>query len=98
MLLNQDLYLGIEILIEAVFDIVHKAAHCLLSPLDTARRLIRWCFFRGSKDKASSVSDASVATTILAEGDPAPATRTVTFRDSLNTDTRTCRDVITELG
>lgn len=94
----EDLYLGIEIFIEAVFDIVHKAAYCLLSPLETARRVIRWFCFRRSKDKASSVSDASVPTTVLAEGDPAPTTRAVTFRDSLNTDTRTCRDVITELG
>ncbi|XP_074376400.1 uncharacterized protein LOC141717982 isoform X2 [Apium graveolens] len=96
--LIEDLYLGIEIFIEAVFDIVHKAAHCLLSPLDTVRRLIRWFCFHGSEVKVSSVSDASVATTILAEDDPAPATRTVSFRDSLNTDTRTCQDVITELG
>ena len=96
--MNQDLYLGIEIFIEAVFDLFHKAAHCLLSPLDTAKRLIRWFCFRRSKGKASCASKASVPTTILAEGDPAPTTRTVTFRDSLNTDTRTCRDVITELG
>ncbi|KAM7479729.1 hypothetical protein LguiA_027942 [Lonicera macranthoides] len=95
----EDLHLGIEIFIEAVFDIVHKAAGCLLSPLATLGALLRWCFSRGhgSKDNPADL-DVTVPTATLAENYPTPTERETTYRNSLNTDARTCRDVITELG
>ncbi|CAK9186626.1 unnamed protein product [Ilex paraguariensis] len=96
----EDLHLAIEIFIEAVFDVVHKAAHCLLSPSDTLRKLSRWlvCPRSNVNDIPACGSDASVSTATLAENDPIPRERKTTFHHSLNTDARTCRDVITELG
>ncbi|KAK3017783.1 hypothetical protein RJ639_003413 [Escallonia herrerae] len=93
----EDLHLAIEIFIEAVFDVVHKAARCLLSPLDTFRTLLRWFSSRRSSTKYGGL-DASVATTTLAENDPTPTERKTSYQHSMNTDARTCRDVITELG
>ncbi|KAF5201630.1 Lipase member k [Thalictrum thalictroides] len=96
----EDLHLAIEIFIEAVFDIFHKAAHCILSPLETSRVLFRWFSSDESKNMESPDDglDASVPTATLGENDPAPTERQTTFHQSLNTDARTCRDVITELG
>ncbi|KAK3001784.1 hypothetical protein RJ639_020900 [Escallonia herrerae] len=93
----EDLHLAIEIFIEAVFDVVHKAARCLLSPLDTFRTLLRWFSSRRSSTKYGGL-DASVATATLAENDPTPTGRKTSYQHSMNTDARTCRDVITELG
>lgn len=96
----EDLHLAIEIFIEAAFDIVHKGARCLLSPLDSLGTLIRWCFYHKSSpaDVCPGDADVSVATATLAEDDPTPTERKTNFHHSLNTDARTCRDVITELG
>ena len=96
----QDLHLGIEIVIEAVFDVVHKAAHVLLSPSHAIRLLFKW-YSSGSShgtENDGSVSEASILTATLGENDPSPTERTSTFHESLNTDARTCQDVITELG
>ncbi|KAK9116099.1 hypothetical protein Sjap_015046 [Stephania japonica] len=95
----EDIQLAIEIFIEAVFDVVHKAAHILISPIEAFRSLIRWWF--GSHDSASGESpidcvDTSIPTATLGEDDPTPTERP--FHQSLNTDARTCQDVITELG
>ncbi|XP_028060122.1 uncharacterized protein LOC114263723 isoform X1 [Camellia sinensis] len=98
----EDLHLAIEISIEAIFDIVHKAAHCVLSPSETLKALLGWFSFRtsGSKDTAAGDLDpsATVSTATLGEDDPTPTERETTFHQSLNTDARTCQDVITELG
>lgn len=87
---QQDLHLAIEISIEAIFDIVRKAAHFLLSPSKTFRALVRCYSHRGVED--------SVPTATLGDNDPTPTERSTTFHQSLNTDARTCQDVITELG
>ncbi|KAA8525815.1 hypothetical protein F0562_007670 [Nyssa sinensis] len=65
----EDLYLAIGIFEEAIFDVVHKAAHYLLSPFDTSKTLLRWCYFHssGTKDIPVSSSDASASTAILGD-------------------------------
>ncbi|PIM99715.1 Triglyceride lipase-cholesterol esterase [Handroanthus impetiginosus] len=96
----EDLHLAIEIFIESAFDVVHKAAHCLLAPADTIRRVIRW-FSSQSHGHNNTPSDGrvtSVSTSVLSDNDPTPAKRKTSFNNSLNTDARTCQDVITELG
>ncbi|KAL8250567.1 hypothetical protein R6Q59_034260 [Mikania micrantha] len=86
----EDLHLGIEIFIETIFDGIHKIAACFLSPLDSLRALLRW--------SSTDDSSAYVATTTLAEDDPTLTERKTRVNNSLNTDARTCQDVITELG
>ncbi|KAI3777477.1 hypothetical protein L1987_47277 [Smallanthus sonchifolius] len=87
----EDIHLGMEIFIETIFDGIHKIAVCVLSPMDSFRALMRW----------SSVADDStfyVTTATLAEHNPTPTVRKTRLNNSLNTDARTCQDVITELG
>lgn len=97
---EQDLQLAIEIYIEAVFDIVHKGAHYLLSPAEACRVLFGWVSSCRRDNKNISVTDSntSVPTATLGDVDPTPRERQTTFNQYLNTDARTCQDVITELG
>lgn len=95
--MNQDLHLASEIFIESVFEMVHKAAHFILSPLDAFRTLFRWLFPRNSCERYHE-ADVTVPTATLGDDDPVPSERSYTFHQSLNTDARTCQDVITELG
>ncbi|XP_071710881.1 uncharacterized protein [Rutidosis leptorrhynchoides] len=90
----EDLHLGMEICIETIFDGIHKVASCFLSPWDSLRSLMRW----SSPVACSDDSTAYVATATLAEDDPTPTERRTSVNNSLNTDGRTCQDVITELG
>lgn len=96
----EDLHLAIEIFIETIFDFFHKAAHFLLSPSEACRILLRWFFplSAGISESSDTGLDDSVPTTTLGEDDPALTERTSSFHQSLNTDARTCQDVITELG
>ncbi|XP_022137231.1 lipase member N isoform X2 [Momordica charantia] len=96
----EDLHLASEIFIESVFDMVHKAAHFILSPLDAFRTLFRWfCSWSGcERDDDGIGSDVIVPTATLGDDDPVPSERSYTFHQSLNTDARTCQDVISELG
>ncbi|KAG8379371.1 hypothetical protein BUALT_Bualt07G0081600 [Buddleja alternifolia] len=96
----EDLHLAIEMFIESVFDIVHKAAHSLLAPADTIRRVKQWFSFQ-SVDHTNTPADGlgtPGSTSVLSNNDPTPTERRTTFQGSLNTDARTCQDVITELG
>ncbi|KAF7813801.1 Gastric triacylglycerol lipase [Senna tora] len=95
----EDLHLAIEICIEAVFDVFHKAAHLLLSPSEAFGMLFSLFSSRrsGVKEDEDAVV-ASVSTSTLGETDPKPTERNTSFNQSLNTDARTCQDVITELG
>ena len=99
LIVNQDLHLAIEIFIEGIFDIVHKAAHSVLSPSETFKALFGWLSSHnsGPGDTAGDF-DATVSTATLGDDDPTPTETNTTFHQSLNTDARTCRDVITELG
>lgn len=104
----EDLHLGMEICIETVFDGIHKVTSCLLSPMNTLRTVLRWSSpgFMGdahSDDPTASVATSTlgedyVATATLGEDDPTPTERKTRLNNSLNTDGRTCEDVITELG
>ncbi|XP_030521337.2 lipase 3-like isoform X1 [Rhodamnia argentea] len=91
----EDLHLAIEIFIEALFEIVQKAACCLVSPVEVIAILWRWFFpcSTGNDDIRGSRSDASAP-----ETEPVETENRTSFRHSLNTDARTCQDVITELG
>ncbi|KAG5546418.1 hypothetical protein RHGRI_018559 [Rhododendron griersonianum] len=95
----EDLHLAIEIYIESIFEFVHKAAHIVLSPSETFRVLFGWFSSQsnGSEDIAAGDLDATVPTSTLGEDNPTPTERKTNFHP-LNTDARTCRDVITELG
>ncbi|CBI15422.3 unnamed protein product, partial [Vitis vinifera] len=95
----EDLHLAIEIFIEAIFDVVHKAAHCVLSPSEAFRIMFRWVSSHSSNtDTSAGGLDASVPTATLGEDDPTVRERKTTFNNTLNTDARTCQDVITEFG
>lgn len=90
----QDLHLAIEISIEAIFDIVHKVAHFLLSPSKAFRILVRWY----SSHERDGKDGDYVSTATLGDNDPCPTERKAPFHQSMNTDARTCQDVITEFG
>ncbi|CAE5957852.1 unnamed protein product [Arabidopsis arenosa] len=96
----EDLQLGIEIFIETIFDFFHKAAHLLLSPSETFGIVLSW-FSSSSHSSKGTYGDVSddeiVQTAILGDNDSSPTERRTTT-SLYNTDTRTCQDVITELG
>ncbi|KAF2588913.1 hypothetical protein F2Q70_00040185 [Brassica cretica] len=91
----EDLQLGTEIFIEAVFDFFHKAAHLLLSPSEAFGIILSWFSSEGDYDDDFS-DDELVQTYTLGDTDSSLTERTIT--SLYNTDTRTCQDVITELG
>ncbi|KAI3735262.1 hypothetical protein L6452_14754 [Arctium lappa] len=91
----EDLQLGMEIFIETIFDGIHKVTSCFISPMDSLREFLRWSSPGFSGDVHPDDSIAYVATATLPEDNPIPTTR---LHNSLNTDARTCQDVITELG
>ncbi|CAL0322210.1 unnamed protein product [Lupinus luteus] len=95
----EDLHLGIEICIEAVFDVVRKAAHLLLSPSKAFGTLLRLFSFHesGIKEDHGDADNTFVSSATPGENDQAPTERITNFQ-SLNTDAHTCQDVITELG
>ncbi|KAL0697881.1 hypothetical protein Bca4012_054003 [Brassica carinata] len=88
----EDLQLGTEIVIEAIFDFFHKAAHLLLSPSEAFGIISSWFSSKGDYD-----DDELVQTYTLGDEDSSLTERTTTT-SLYNTDTRTCQDVITELG
>ncbi|KAJ6359069.1 hypothetical protein OIU76_000724 [Salix suchowensis] len=96
----EDLNLAIEVFIEVIFDFFHKAAHFLLSPSEVIKAIWRWflSWTSRNKDIRGGVSDTSIPAATLGEDDPAPTEMKTTLHNSLNTDARTCQDVITELG
>ncbi|KAK4752550.1 hypothetical protein SAY87_021348 [Trapa incisa] len=95
----EDLHLAIEISIEAIFNIFHKVAHYFFSPTEAIRKLCGYFSSHGRSNKDITVaSESSVITATLGENDPIPSERKTSFNNSLNTDARTCQDVITELG
>ncbi|XP_074317128.1 uncharacterized protein LOC141653304 isoform X1 [Silene latifolia] len=94
----EDLHLGTEIFIEAMFDAVHKVAHFLLSPSEAFHIVSGWAFPSQSyPDHMTCEYVETVPTAVLGESEAAPTERKITYHP-LNTDARTCQDVITELG
>ncbi|KAH0875837.1 hypothetical protein HID58_073199, partial [Brassica napus] len=98
---HDDLHLAIEICIEAIFDFFHRATHLLLSPSEAIAIMLSW-FSPSShrrKEKHGHVSDdETVQTATLGDGDTSLTERPTRLYNTMNTDTRTCQDVITELG
>ncbi|XP_057735080.1 uncharacterized protein LOC130950565 isoform X2 [Arachis stenosperma] len=96
----EDVHLAIEICIEAVFDFFHKAAHLLLSPSEAFEALVSLFSSHGSgiEQDHDPFTDAAISTATRGGDGPAPAERSTNLHQSLNTDARTCQDVITELG
>lgn len=98
----EDLQLVIEIVIEVAFDIVRKALYFLLSPFETCRLAFKRIItsIKAFKSRVMSVhdNDVRVQTSTLNDWDPSSTIRQTKFQQSLNTDARTCEDVITELG
>ncbi|XP_031372367.1 uncharacterized protein LOC116187646 [Punica granatum] len=99
----EDLHLATEIFIESLFDSVHKAAHYILSPLEAISLIWRWIFLSegstGDDAYYDSSADVSVPTDIIGDHDLTPSECNTPFQHTiLNTDARTCQDVITELG
>ncbi|XP_074590623.1 uncharacterized protein LOC141846480 [Curcuma longa] len=96
----EDLYLAIEIFIESTFEIAHKAAHLFLSPSEVCRKV--FALFLSNRGAAIDSHDGNIdtiiPTAIVGDTDPTPTQRGRTLHYSLNTDARTCQDVITELG
>ena len=76
--------------------LVHKAAHCVLSPSEAFRIMFRWVSSRSSNaDFSADGLDASVPMATLGEDDPTVRERKTTFNNTLNTDARTCQDATT---
>ncbi|KAF8111367.1 hypothetical protein N665_0076s0340 [Sinapis alba] len=97
----EDLHLAIEICIEAIFDFFHRATHLLLSPSEAFAIMLSWFSSPGHsrKEKHDRVSDdETVQTATLGDADPSLTERPTRLYNTMNTDTRTCQDVITELG
>ncbi|RYR07591.1 hypothetical protein Ahy_B05g074978 isoform B [Arachis hypogaea] len=96
----EDVHLAIEICIEAVFDFFHKAAHLLLSPSEAFVALVSLFSSHGSgiEQDHDPFKDAAISTATRGGDGPAPTERSTNLHQSLNTDARTCQDVITELG
>ncbi|KAG6525451.1 hypothetical protein ZIOFF_015407 [Zingiber officinale] len=96
----EDLYLALEIFIESAFEIAQKAAHLFLSPSEVCRKV--FTFFLSNRGAAIDSHDGNIdtviPTAIVGDTDPIPMERRRTLHYSLNTDARTCQDVITELG
>ncbi|AEE29716.1 alpha/beta-Hydrolases superfamily protein [Arabidopsis thaliana] len=96
----EDLQLGIEIFIETIFDFFHKAAHLLLSPSETFGIVLSWfsSSSHSSKGNYGDVSDDEIIQTAILGDNDSSLTERRTTTSLYNTDTRTCQDVITELG
>lgn len=89
----QDLQLVIQLFIERLFEVVRNYIYYCLSPFQTFKRLVRWTFISDS----NPVADDIVDTATLGDSNPAPQ-KQVKNGQTLNTDGRTCEDVITSLG
>ncbi|KAF3527095.1 hypothetical protein F2Q69_00050410, partial [Brassica cretica] len=97
----EDLHLAIEICIEAIFDFFHRATHMILSPSEAFAKMSSWFSSRSNSRKDSHddvLDDEPVQTATLGDTDPSLTERPTRLYSSMNTDTRTCQDVITELG
>lgn len=83
----------VELLIERMFETMRTLIHYSLSPLSTLRLLISWLFFPNRNEGPDELVDTSTL------GDSNPVLqKQVRRQQTLNTDGRTCEDVITALG
>ncbi len=91
---KQDLQLSVELFIERVFDGVQNLIYSGLSPCETVKLLFKWCFYSNLYEHSQL---ETVNTATLSAADPTPQ-KHVKSEQNLNTDARTCEDVITSLG
>lgn len=92
---SQDLQLVMELLIEQVFEVVRNIVHRVLSPFKTLTEFLHWGFFLDtSYDDDAATADMAT----LGDSDPQPQKQKRVPRQPLNTDNRTCQDIITSLG
>ncbi|KAG0558014.1 hypothetical protein KC19_11G172800 [Ceratodon purpureus] len=91
----EDLQLVIELFIERVFDVVHSIVHHVLSPFKTLREFFQWAFFRDTSYN-DDTDTAEMAT--LGDSHPHPQKQKQVPQQPLNTDNRTCQDIIISLG
>ena len=82
-----------ELTIERVFEVVRNIIYFSLSPFDTVK-LILWWFFLSEPTLANG---EYVEGAVLGDSDPGLHKQLKRGQD-LNTDGRTCEDVITSLG
>ncbi|CAK9234233.1 unnamed protein product [Sphagnum troendelagicum] len=90
----EDLQLSVELFIERVFDIVRNLIYFGLSPFETMKLFFRWCFVCNPYDDSQL---EIVDTATLGNADPTPQ-KQIKREQTLNTDSRTCEDVIIGLG
>ncbi|CAN1788077.1 Lipase lipl-1 [Linum perenne] len=94
----EDLHLSIEIFIENIFEFFHKFARFLFSPAEVLKALQKWVSSSEEINPIAVSNNTTVTASTLGESDPSIKERETTTQGALNTDARTCRDVITELG
>ena len=82
-------------MIERVFEVVRYIVHHVLSPFKTLREFIHWAFFR---DTSYNDDRETADMAILGESEPVPLRQKQVPQQPLNTDNRTCQDMITCLG
>lgn len=89
----QDMQFWVEIFIERIFEIVRSFIYYSLSPFKTAKLFLKFLLFSDSNPEP----DDLVETSTLGDSNPA-LQKQVKQKQTLNTDGRTCEDVITSLG
>lgn len=90
----QDVQLVMELAIERVFEVVRTIIYFSLSPLETLK-LVLWWFFLSDPTAAGGKYVEGAA--VLGDSDPG-LHKPLKRGQDLNTDGRTCEDVITSLG
>ena len=93
--LVQDLQLVIELFIEHIFEVVRNVVHHVLSPFKTFREFLHWAFFRDTSYH-DYVDTADMI--VLGDSHPDPHKQKQVLQQPLNTDNRTCQDIITSFG
>uniref|UniRef100_A0A7I4ED24 Partial AB-hydrolase lipase domain-containing protein n=1 Tax=Physcomitrium patens TaxID=3218 RepID=A0A7I4ED24_PHYPA len=84
----EDMQFWVEIFIERIFEIVRSFIYYSLSPFKTAKLFLKFLLFSDSNPEPDDLVETSTL------GDSNPALQ----KQTLNTDGRTCEDVITSLG
>ena len=93
----EDLQILVELSIERIFDVVRRIIQICFSPL----AILNLIFFNRFKSTPSVGDDDYVVvgttSTTLGDSDPTPQ-KQVRRGQTLNTDGRTCEDIISSLG
>lgn len=90
----EDAQLVVELSIERVFDVVRKVLLYCLSPLQTSKLLFKNIFTYEEEGNDTQ----KVQTATLGDSNPTPSVKKERHYPAMNTDARSCEDVITDLG